>query len=72
MSIREWQRRHPVPMGTNVSTQAAQKRACPHGTNATPAGEEIKHTSHVDEDDVVAGALAVVGVAAVAADELAI
>ena len=45
-----------------MSTQAVQKRACPQGTKATPAGEAIKHTSHVEKDEVVAGAAAVVGV----------
>ena len=49
MSIRERQRGQPAPIATKVSTQAVQKRACPQGTKATPAGEAIKHTSHVEK-----------------------
>ena len=55
-----------------MSTQAVQKRACPQDTKATPAVEAIKHTSHVEKDEVVAGAAAVVGVVVVGADELGV
>ena len=72
MSIRERQRGQPAPIATKVSTQAVQKRACPQGTKATPAGEAIKHTSHVEKYKVVAGAAAVVGVVVVGADELGV
>ena len=72
MSIRERQRGQPAPIATKVSTQLVQKQACPQGTKATPSGEAIKYISHVEKDEVVAGAAAVVGVVVVGADELGV
>ena len=73
MSIRERQRgQHSQRPLQLVSTQAVQKRACPQGTKATPAGEAIKYTSHVEKVEFVAGAAAVVGVVVVGADELGV
>lgn len=52
------QKGHPLPMADTVFAQGEQKRACPHGTKATPNLGCIKQTSQVPVTLDAAGAVA--------------
>jgi len=52
------QRGHPLPMAYTVFAQDKQKRACPHGTKATPDLGCIKQTSQLPVTSDAAGAVA--------------
>jgi len=47
MSIGVWHKGHPFPIPLSVSAHAEQKRAWPHGTNATLSRGTNSQTSHI-------------------------
>ena len=58
----------PVPIGSTLPTQVAQKRAWPHETSVTPSRCPIRHTSHSQQlSTATAGVAADVEVVPVAA-----
>jgi len=58
MSIGVRHNGHPFPIPVTVFAHAEQKRAWPHGTNATPSRGTSRQTSHIS----VAGEVADVDV----------